>query len=86
MIPWNLYSRGAILTQEAAAASSLVFCPDCGLIRDGCVCSARREHKPGCRFLRAASLSVELECHHGFQACPICDPCDCGAGATQGIL
>ncbi len=63
-----------------------VFCPTCGIIREGCVCELQKTHKPGCRFLRAASLSVELACEHGFQACPICDPCDCGAAVPlEGV-
>lgn len=43
-----------------------------------CVCNIDKTHKDNCLFRRAAVLSVELECEHGFQACPICDPCNCG--------
>jgi len=56
-----------------------VFCPKCKLIGEGCICKAKLEHDPDCRFLRAASLSVEIACDHGFQACPECDPCKCEA-------
>jgi hypothetical protein len=59
------------------------FCIVCGHVT--CVCGLRLKHRKGCRFLRAAELSVELACDHGFQACPICDPCDCGAGEVEGI-
>lgn len=50
-----------------------------------CTCVLEDKHRPGCRFLMAAMLSVEIACDHGFQACPICDPCDCGAGQTKGV-
>jgi len=50
-----------------------------------CVCAIKVEHKKGCRFRRAAELSVELACEHGFQACLNCDSCDCGHGAAVGV-
>lgn len=59
-------------------------CPACGNLV-ACVCALRREHASDCRFRRAAELSVELACDHGYQACPTCDPCTCGVGATEGI-
>lgn len=62
-----------------------VFCPRCGTIREICICSLKERHKDNCRFLRAARLPMELACEHGFQACPKCDPCDCGAGEAKGI-
>jgi hypothetical protein len=51
-----------------------------------CICSVRRKHSKECRFRRAAELSVEFECEHGLQACPECDPCDCGVGERDGCL
>jgi len=53
-----------------------VGCALCGNLA-ACICGLRERHDPSCRFLRAASLSIELECTHGYQACPECDPCDC---------
>ena len=44
-----------------------------------CTCKLERRHGPDCPFARAAKLAVELPCPHGFQACPECDPCSCGA-------
>lgn len=55
-----------------------IGCPKCGNLAT-CTCKIQVEHKDGCRYRRAAMLSIELPCEHGFQACPICDPCDCGA-------
>jgi hypothetical protein len=62
-----------------------MFCGKCGLIIESCVCALREKHMPDCRYLIAASLSVELVCEHGFQACPRCDPCSCGAGEDRAI-
>ena len=55
-------------------------CKGCGYVT--CVCNVRVAHRKGCRFRRAAELTFELACEHGFQACPKCDPCDCGASAA----
>lgn len=54
----------------------LIGCPHCGNLCT-CTCKIQREHSEGCRYRRAAQMSVELACDHGFQACPICDPCTC---------
>jgi hypothetical protein len=59
-------------------------CSVCGNMSQ-CTCALSVKHKLGCRYLRAAILSVDLPCPHGFQACPICDPCTCGAGEKGGI-
>lgn len=55
----------------------------CGYIT--CICWVFEKHEEGCRFRRAAALKVELACDHGFQACPECDPCTCGAGEDTGV-
>lgn len=62
-----------------------IGCSECGFIGSLCICELKKKHKPDCRFLKAASLSIELACEHGYQACPICDPCDCGAGQEEGV-
>lgn len=49
----------------------------CGHV--ACICKVIQTHKVKCRYRMAAQLSVELPCTHGFQACPDCDPCTCGA-------
>lgn len=36
------------------------------------------KHKAGCKFLRAATCAIGIECDHGRDVCPICDPCECG--------
>lgn len=56
-------------------------CETCGNLVT-CTCRIRAEHKPTCRYRRAAELSVELACEHDLQACPTCDPCDCGSTAA----
>ena len=60
-------------------------CPDCGNLC-GCTCQIERDHRPECRYRKAAMLSVELACDHGFQACPECDPCCCDLGEVlEGV-
>ena len=34
-------------------------------------------HLVGCRARLAAEGAVAVECEHGHDACPICDPCTC---------
>lgn len=48
----------------------------------GVVVPARREpvkpqHDPKCRFHIAATCAGAVECEHGFDVCPKCDPCTC---------
>lgn len=70
---------GEVISERADGA------PDpCGM-GVTCVCELQLRHQPKCRFLLASQLSVELACEHGFQACPTCDPCTCGTGATEGV-
>jgi len=35
------------------------------------------EHDENCRLRRAATGSIGIECEHGYDVCPICDPCTC---------
>lgn len=48
----------------------------CGHI--ACVCVIKMIHKPDCKFLKAATCAVGIECEHGYDVCPKCDPCTCG--------
>jgi len=50
-------------------------CGTCGHL--ACVCADIAAHKPDCKYLRAVSGSVAIECDHGFDVCPTCDPCTC---------
>lgn len=61
-----------------------ITCAECGYFKFACICKLKLVHREDCRFLRAARLTVELACDHGFQACPICDPCSCGV-EVEGI-
>lgn len=59
-----------------------VGCDRCGML--ACVCTIMRRHESNCKFLRAATCTVGIECEHGYDVCPKCDPCECGAGiATE---
>lgn len=58
-----------------------IVCPGgCGNIVS-CTCWIEEQHAKGCRYRIAATMPFELACDHGYQACPACDPCTCGATA-----
>ena len=42
-----------------------------------CVCEIIRLHGPDCKFRRSATCAIGIECKHGRDTCPICDPCTC---------
>jgi hypothetical protein len=56
-------------------------CAVCGHI--ACVCVIQDRHKANCRFRISATCPVGIECDHGYDVCPICDPCDCGASQNE---
>ena len=43
-----------------------------------CICMMKQRHKPECQFRKAMQCPVAIECAHGYDVCPICDPCTCG--------
>ena len=47
----------------------------CGMIE--CVCSTAKVHAEDCRFRKALLCPVSIECEHGWDVCPKCDPCTC---------
>jgi hypothetical protein len=49
----------------------------CGLI--ACVCAVAARHRPSCRFRVSILCPVGIECEHGYDVCPKCDPCTCDA-------
>lgn len=50
-------------------------CPKCKHI--SCVCEILTAHKKGCSFRLASTCAIPIECDHGFDVCPTCDPCTC---------
>ena len=66
---------------KAAVEVKVIGCRKCGNLVS-CVCVINQQHKADCCFRLAANLPFELACDHGFQACPLCDPCDCGVSET----
>lgn len=50
-------------------------CTTCGHL--ACVCDILAAHVEGCRFRLAATCAIPIECDHGRDVCPICDPCTC---------
>lgn len=61
----------------------MLGCKTCGHI--SCVCSIKVRHDKACRFLRAATYPVGIACDHGFDVCPICDPCTCAKNRVGGL-
>jgi hypothetical protein len=47
----------------------------CGHI--ACVCDIIAVHRPKCPFRLSATCPVGIECKHGRDTCPKCDPCTC---------
>ncbi len=41
------------------------------------------KHDPRCRLLIAATCAIGIECKHGHDVCPMCDPCECGQKARR---
>lgn len=61
--------------EAAKARGYLTECSKCGHL--ACVCQIRKEHEAKCRYRIAAASGVGFECEHGYDCCPICDPCTC---------
>lgn len=60
-----------------------VFCPTCK--QCPCCCGVRKNHDPDCKFRRAVACPAAIECEHGRDVCPICDPCTCGVEERPGL-
>lgn len=41
--------------------------------------SALWNHRRDCRLRVATDCAAAIECEHGYDVCPICDPCTCEA-------
>lgn len=52
-----------------------LFCKTCNYI--SCICSVVKGHEMGCTYRSAVCCPVGIECEHGYDVCPICDPCTC---------
>lgn len=52
-----------------------IGCTKCGHL--ACVCAIQAAHDKGCKFRFSATCAVPVECEHGYDVCPICDPCTC---------
>lgn len=59
-------------------------CSTCGHF--ACVCSVKRLHDEDCDLRVSVTCPVGIECVHGYDVCPICDRCTCGAGDTAGLF
>jgi len=45
--------------------------------RLACICPEKERHHEHCWYLQAVSCSAAIECPHGHDVCPQCDPCTC---------
>lgn len=57
------------------AEDRIVACETCKHF--ACVCGIIVMHNENCPFRKAATCAVAIECDHGFDVCPECDPCTC---------
>jgi len=55
--------------------TTLSRCPQCKHFV--CVCSIINRHDKACPYRLAAACSIAIECIHGYDVCPVCDPCTC---------
>lgn len=42
-----------------------------------CICESLKKHTSSCKFLAAVKCPIGIECPHGYDVCPLCDPCTC---------
>ena len=42
-----------------------------------CICRVLASHAAWCRYRTAMTCAVGIECEHGRDVCPACDPCTC---------
>jgi hypothetical protein len=51
-----------------------------------CVCHILETHVESCKY-RTATTGVAIECEHGYNVCPKCDPCTCSTlkVSTQAV-
>ena len=45
----------------------------------------RRKHWPFCQLYIAVSGAAGIECAHGYDVCPQCDPCTCDPALFVGV-
>jgi hypothetical protein len=51
-------------------------CDKCGHL--ACVCGVIEAHTDeNCAFRIAITCAIPIECEHGYDVCPKCDPCTC---------
>jgi hypothetical protein len=53
---------------------------NCTCHQISCVCAQVAGHNEGCRFRTAVLCPIPIDCEHGYDVCPQCDPCTCVVG------
>jgi hypothetical protein len=77
-----------VLNTETQAVTPVaeadIFCGTCGFI--DCICQVQQTHLEGCLYLAAMRCPVGIECQHGYDVCPTCDPCTCEKVRAKKLL
>ena len=69
---------GTIVVEDYDTYAARGRVPDCDCELIQCVCTEARKHKVGCDYRLAMTCAIPVECDHGVDCCPQCDPCTCG--------
>lgn len=48
--------------------------------------NGRDPHGNTCKLARALACPVGIECEHGWDVCPFCDPCTCGGCTSAWVV
>ncbi len=43
-------------------------------------------HHEKCQLFVAANCAIPIECKHGYDVCPECDPCTCPKEKARNII
>ena len=57
----------------------VIFNPEACLVCKfySCVCAILLGHQKECSYRKAATSPIGIDCPHGYDVCPQCDPCNC---------
>lgn len=59
----------------------MIGCKECKHL--ACVCDIIAKHSEDCKFRKSSTCAIPIECQHGFDVCPECDPCTCKPMETK---
>lgn len=67
--------RNHIIAHKQVQKKIMDTCFKCNFL--SCVCDIINTHDVDCKFRKSATCTVAIECKHGYDVCPTCDPCTC---------